>query len=127
MTTQPNNSSNANTNTQATVGLGQAFGIILNALVGFVLFLPRLINSAGKAVDMVDDLLESGKSITSTMRESADDFRTTSKLNSDATYAKRLEEINAERVSVGLDAVNVGTARQVSDRAQSVIDKMTEA
>ena len=56
------------------VGLGQAFGIILGTLVSIVLFVPRLIGLADKTVDMLDDVLDSGKAITTTMKESAEDF-----------------------------------------------------
>lgn len=109
-----------------TVGLGKAFGIILSTLVSVILFIPRLVASADKLVDMVDDVLESGKSITTTMKESAEDFRNTSKLEADANYKKRMEEINTARTDAGLSEVNeVNSSRTLSDAAQAALDKMS--
>ena len=102
-----------------TVGLGKAFGIILSTIVSIVLFIPRLVASANKGLDMVDDLLESGKEITSTMKESAQDFRTMSKLEADANHAARLKEINSLRTVNNLEEVQVNTSRQLSAEAQA--------
>lgn len=107
------------------VGLGQAFGIILGTLVSIVLFVPRLIGLADKAVDMVEDVLDSGKAITTTMKESAEDFRNTSKLQADASYKQRMVEINEARTVQGLEAIDVSSARTLSPEAQAALDKLT--
>ena len=102
-----------------TIGLGKAFGIILSTIVSIVLFIPRLVQSANKAMDMVDDTLDAGKEITSTMKESAQDFRTMSKLEADANHAARLKEINSLRTVNNLEEVQVNTSRQLSAEAQA--------
>ena len=102
-----------------TVGLGKAFGIFLSALVSIVMFVPRIIGSLNKAMDMADDLLDGGKEITSTMKESAQDFRTMSKLEADANHAARLKEINSLRTVNNLEEVQVNTSRQLSAEAQA--------
>lgn len=107
-----------------TIGLGKAFGIILSTLVSIVLFIPRLVQSANKGLDMVDDLLESGKNITTTMRESSEDFRNSSKLEADANYKARLEEINNTRKAQGLDEVQVNTTRTLSPAAEAALAKL---
>lgn len=107
-----------------TIGLGKAFGIILSTIVSIVLFIPRLVQSANKALDMVDDVLESGKSITTTMKESAEDFRNTSKLEADANYQARMEEINATRKAQGLDEVEINSTRTLSPAAAEALAKL---
>lgn len=102
-----------------TIGLGKAFGIFLSTLVSVVLFIPRIIGSMNKAMDMVDDTLDAGKEITSTMKESAQDFRTMSKLEADANHAARLKEINSLRTVNNLEEVQVNTSRQLSAEAQA--------
>lgn len=114
-----------NTEQTKSVGLGQAFGIILGALVGAILFIPRLVQSANKLMDMTDDVLDSGKAITTTMKESAEDFRNTSKLQADATYQQRMAEINQARTIQGLDAVDVSSARTLSPAAQAALNSLT--
>lgn len=106
------------------VGLGKAFGILLSTFVSVVMFIPRLVASANKGLDMVDDLLESGKSITTTMKESAEDFRNSSKLEADANYKQRLEEINAERSAKGLDEIQLSTSRTLSPAAAEALAKL---
>ena len=109
-----------------TIGLGKAFGIILSTLVSVILFIPRLVGSANKGLDMVDDLLESGKNITTAMRESAEDFRNTSKLEADASYQQRMLDINNARKAQGLSEVNeVNSSRTLSDAAQAALNKMS--
>ena len=107
-----------------TVGLGKAFGIILSTIVSIVLFIPRLVQSANKALDMVDDVLESGKSITTTMKESAEDFRNTSKLEADANYQARMAEINNTRKAQGLDEVEINSTRTLSPAAAEALAKL---
>ena len=107
-----------------TVGLGKAFGIILSTIVSIVLFIPRLVQSANKGLDMVDDLLESGKSITTTMKESAEDFRNTSKLEADANYQARIDEINNTRKAQGLDEVEITSTRTLSPAAAEALAKL---
>lgn len=107
-----------------TIGLGKAFGIFLSTLVAVVMFIPRLVGSANKALDMVDDVLESGKSITTTMKESAEDYRNTAKLEADATYKQRLTEINNTRKAQGLDEVQVNTTRTLSPAAEAALAKL---
>ena len=107
-----------------TVGLGKAFGIILSTIVSIVLFIPRLVQSANKALDMVDDVLESGKSITTTMKESAEDFRNTSKLEADANYQARMTEINNTRKAQGLDEVEINSTRTLSSAAAEALAKL---
>ena len=101
---------------QTTIGLGKAFGILLSTFVSVVMFIPRLVASANKGLDMVDDLLESGKSITTTMKESAEDFRNTSKLEADANYQARIDEINNTRKAQGLDEVEITSTRTLGPR-----------
>ena len=107
-----------------TIGLGKAFGIFLSTFVSIVLFIPRLVASANKGLDMVDDLLESGKSITTTMKESAEDFRNTSKLEADANYQARMEEINNTRKAQGLDEVEINSTRTLSPAAAEALAKL---
>lgn len=107
-----------------TIGLGKAFGIILSTIVSIVLFIPRLVQSANKGLDMVDDLLESGKNITTTMRESSEDFRNSSKLEADANYKARLAEINNTRKAQGLEEVEVNTTRTLSPAAEAALAKL---
>ena len=114
----------SNTNQAKSVGLGQAFGIILGTIVSIVMFVPRLIGLADKAVDMVEDVLDSGKAITTTMKESAEDFRNTSKLQADATYKQRMQEINDARTSQGLQPIDVQSARTLSPAAAEALAKL---
>ena len=114
----------SNTNQAKSVGLGQAFGIILGTLVSIVLFVPRLIGLADKTVDMLDDVLDSGKAITTTMKESAEDFRNTSKLQADATYKQRMQDINDARTSQGLQPIDVQSARTLSPAAAEALAKL---
>ena len=107
-----------------TIGLGKAFGIFLSTFVSIVLFIPRLVASANKGLDMVDDLLESGKSITTTMKESAEDYRNTAKLEADVTYKQRLTEINQQRQAQGLEEVEVNTTRTLSPAAAEALAKL---
>ena len=106
------------------VGLGKAFGILLSTIVSAILFIPRLIGLAGKIVDIADDLAESGKSLSTTLKETAEDFRNTSKLEADANYKQRLKEINAERSAKGLDEVQVSTTRTLSPAAAEALAKL---
>lgn len=107
-----------------TIGLGKAFGIILSTIVSVILFVPRLVQSANKALDMVDDVLESGKSITTTMKESAEDFRNTSKLEADANYQARMSEINTTRKAQGLEEVEINSTRTLSPAASEALAKL---
>ena len=109
-----------------TIGLGKAFGILLSTLVSVVLFIPRIIGSANKVMDMTDDVLDAGKEITSTMKESAQDFRTMSKLEADANHASRLKEINSLRTVNNLDEVQVNTTRKLSAEAQAQLDALQQ-
>ena len=107
-----------------TVGLGKAFGIILSTIVSIVLFIPRLVQSANKVMDMTDDVLDAGKEITSTMKESAQDFRTMSKLEADANHAAHLREINSLRTINNLEEVQVSTTRTLSPAAAEALAKL---
>lgn len=109
-----------------TIGLGKAFGILLHTLVSVILFIPRIIGSANKVMDMTDDVLDAGKEITSTMKESAQDFRTLSKLEADANHAARLKEINSLRTVNNLEEVQVNTTRQLSAEAQAQLAALNQ-
>lgn len=106
------------------VSIGQAFGIFLSTIVAALMFIPRLVQSANKAMDMVDNVVGTGVNITTTMLESSEDFRNTSKLESDAKYQARLNEINKERAEQGLPKVEIQSVRTVSDTAQEALAKL---
>lgn len=93
------------------VGLGKAFGLILGSVVAIILFIPRLINLAGKAVDVADDVMDSGKALSETLKASAIDFKNTSALEAEATFQSRMKEINDAREAVGLQATTATTKR----------------
>lgn len=109
-------------NPNQTIGLGKAFGILLSTLVSVVLFIPRLVGSANKAMDMVDDVLDSGKNITETMKQTSEDFKNTSALEAEATYQQRMQEINTTRSEQGLSQVQLSTARTLSPAAQAALN-----
>lgn len=106
------------------VGIGKAFNILLSTLITMIFLIPRLVASINKALDMVDDVLDSGKSITTTMKESAEDFRNTSKLEADANYQARLDEINQTRKQHGLPELNITSTRTLSPAAKKALEDL---
>lgn len=106
------------------VGIGKTFNILLSTLATLIFLIPRLAASLNKALDMVDDVLDSGKSITTTMKESAEDFRNTSKLEADANYQARLDEINATRKQHGLPELNISSTRTLSPAAKKALEEL---
>lgn len=103
--------------------IGDAFGLILGAVVSLIMFIPRIIGLADKAVDLVEDTLDAGRALTTTMKESAEDFRNSSKAQADATFNNRIKDINVDRAEAGLQPVALDTARTLSPQAMQAIAK----
>lgn len=100
--------------------IGQAFGAILAAIVAAVMFVPRIINGMNKAMDVVDDVLDSGKNLTGTMRQTSEDFKNLSALEGQANYQERLHEINEARQARGLSSVDVASSRNSDAVAEAL-------
>ena len=107
--------------------IGDAFGLILGAVVSLIMFIPRIIGLADKAVDLVEDTLDAGRALTTTMKESAEDFRNSSKAQADATFKNRIKDINTDREEAGLTPVAIDTARTLSPQAMEAIKQAQKA
>lgn len=106
--------------TNKRASLGQVWGLLLGSFVAVFMFIPRIINAADKAMNVIDDVLDSANDLSSTMKQTSGDFKNLSALEGQVAYQDRLADINEARAAKGLAPVDVASARNSDAVAEAL-------